>query len=93
MPKGRGAERLDKLTHFDIIEDFVDGEPTVQLVAPNPNTTREDHLLAALASGPKTRNELIISSNTNPYSVDNSLTSLLRAGKIKKIARGTWKLS
>ncbi len=100
MPKGRGAERLDKLSYFDIIESAdADGNISIRLATPNSNDTRTGRLLAALGKGPMTRSELIsvLSSELAPvpagYATDNSLTSLLRAGKIKKTARGTWALA
>lgn len=103
LPKGRGAERMDKLAYFDIVEDLTpSGEVAIRLVTPNPADTRTGGLLAALATGPKTRAELVSSmasreSALTPiqvgYTTDNSLTSLLRAGKVKKSARGVWELA
>lgn len=99
FPKGRGAERMDKLTYFDIKEDATpEGEPMIRLVVPQANSLNTQ-IIAALTAHSMSRAELISSIHdptTNSIQlarmVDNSLTGLERSGQVKRLGRGTWSL-
>lgn len=98
FPKGRGSERMDRLTYFDI-EDATTtlDEPALRLTVPELASSVRNELI--LSSLPTTRAALVarlragdtsLTLSQAQYSIDNSLTCLQRAGRIKKTGRATW---
>lgn len=100
MPKGRGAEGLDALTYFDIVDVPHPDGPAIRLVVPDTTATRTGRILDFIKTRKSASRQEIITSvsaseplltGTKPTTAtDNALALLSRAGKIKRAGRGIW---
>lgn len=96
MPKGRGADPIDRKLAFAIRErEEVDGTQHVSLIIPNLVDTLPDLVEGLLRGQPMTRAELLVRSKQalptlRASALDNCLALMKREGRLDNPQRGIW---